>query len=59
MIEAIHFRAWEAAYALSQDFPAHLTPAQHIAVTIAVMRGPERAELECIALAAQVIGVRT
>jgi len=59
MNEVFHFRAWECAYALQQDYADRLTSQQRIAVELALMQGPERADLTCIALAAQVIGVRT
>lgn len=51
-------RAWECALVLALDRPHDLTPAQHILCLTTVMRHPDRAPLEVIALAAQILGVR-
>ena len=52
-------RAWDCAYALWSDHAARLSAQQAVRVYVALMAGPERAGLECIALAAQIIGTRT
>jgi len=51
--------AWECAWVLLQDFRDRLTPDQFLTCWDAYMRGPERADLDCIALACRVIGTRT
>lgn len=51
-------RAWESAYALL-NYPDSLTPDQHILCLTTVMRAPEHAALEVIALAAMILGSRT
>lgn len=51
-------RAWECALVLMQDHARSLTPAQHILCLTTVMRHPDRAPLEVIALAAMVLGAR-
>ncbi len=53
-----HHRAWEAAFVLVTQFSDRLTPAQFVAAYVATM-APERADLECIALACRVIEART
>lgn len=51
-------RAWECAYELAANHPHDLTRAQHILCLTTVMRHPDRAPLELIALAAQILGAR-
>jgi hypothetical protein len=53
-----HDRAWEAVWELAANHSHDLTPAQHIVCLTTVMRHPDRAALEVIALAAQVLGER-
>ena len=50
--------AWECAWVLVTDYADRLTMQQLVACHIAVMRGPERAPLDMIALAARVIEQR-
>lgn len=47
-----HHTAWECAFVLITQYPDRLTPEQYIRAFIATMR-PERADLECIAVLAQ------
>lgn len=51
-------RAWECAFELASNHSDRLTVAQHILCLTTVMRHPDRAALEVIALACQVLGVR-
>lgn len=53
-----HDRAWDAAWDLAMHHPYRLTPAQHILCITTMLRHPERAGLEVIALAAQILGAR-
>jgi len=53
-----HARAWEAAVVLHDEHRRQLTNEQHILVLTAILRGPDAADLECIALAAQLLGTR-
>ena len=45
-------------YTLTDEHRAELTNEQHILVLTAIMRGPDAADLACIALAAQILGTR-
>lgn len=51
--------AFDCAWALTTDFADRMTPQQFVQAYVACMRGPKRADLECIALACRVIEART
>lgn len=53
-----HARAWECAFALLSISP-DLTLRQRIECHVALIAGPDAADLGMIALAAQVLGRRT
>jgi hypothetical protein len=57
-VSAYHYAAWLCAYTLSAGHADRLTQAQRVACEIAVMRDPERAPLDMIALACQILGDR-
>lgn len=53
-----HHAAWECAFVLTTEFVDRLTPEQFVTAYLATLQ-PERADLECIALACRLIEART